>query len=61
MTDSTLNEWIEIIRVFAQESRELTDQLEPYINELGKNKGLKTINYIYGFSYSIKGGASFVG
>ncbi|MEE9165822.1 MAG: diguanylate cyclase [Nitrospinota bacterium] len=61
MADSTSDDQIEIIRAFAQESCGLIDQLEPYINELGKNKGLQAINYIYGFFHSIKGGASFMG
>ena len=61
MADSTSEDQTEIIRAFAQESWGLIDQLEPYVNELGKKEGLQTINYIYGFFHSIKGGASFMG
>ena len=61
MADSTSDDQIEIIRAFAQESWGLINQLEPYINELEKNKDMQTINYIYGFFHSIKGGASFMG
>ncbi len=61
MADSTSDDRIEIIRAFAQENWALIDQLEPYINGLRKNKGLQTINYIYRFFHSIKGGAVFMG
>ena len=61
MADQNLGIETEIIRAFAQESRGLIEQLEPSLNELEKNRDLQTINYIYRFFHSIKGGASFMG
>ncbi len=61
MADTASDDQTEIIRAFAQETRGLIEQLKPYLNELGKSRGLQTINYIYQFFHSIKGGASFMG
>lgn len=51
---------IEIIQEFATESRDMIEQLEPAIIELGQNSGPETINAIFRLFHSMKGSAGFL-
>ena len=51
---------IEIIQEFATESRDMIDQLEPAIIELGQNSDSETINSIFRLFHSMKGSAGFL-
>ena len=51
---------IEIIQEFATESRDMIEQLEPAIIELGQNSDPETINAIFRLFHSMKGSAGFL-
>jgi len=51
---------IEIIHEFATESRDMIEQLEPAIIELGQNSDSETINSIFRLFHSMKGSAGFL-
>ena len=51
---------IEIIQEFATESRDMIEQLEPAIIELGQNSDSETINSIFRLFHSMKGSAGFL-
>ena len=51
---------IEIIHEFVTESRDMIDQLEPAIIELGQNSDPETINAIFRLFHSMKGSAGFL-
>jgi len=51
---------IEIIQEFATESRDMIEQLEPAIIELGQNSDSETINAIFRLFHSMKGSAGFL-
>jgi two-component system chemotaxis sensor kinase CheA len=51
---------IEIIQEFASESRDMIEQLEPAIIELGQNSDPETINAIFRLFHSMKGSAGFL-
>ena len=51
---------IEIIQEFVTESRDMIDQLEPQIIELGQNSDPETINAIFRLFHSMKGSAGFL-
>lgn len=51
---------IEIIHEFATESRDMIEQLEPAIIELGQNSDSETINAIFRLFHSMKGSAGFL-
>ncbi len=51
---------IEIIQEFATESRDMIDQLEPAIIELGQNSDPETLNAIFRLFHSMKGSAGFL-
>lgn len=51
---------IEIIQEFVTESRDMIDQLEPAIIELGQNSEAETINAIFRLFHSMKGSAGFL-
>lgn len=51
----------EIILDFAQESRELIEQLEPSLIELGQKEDEQQLNSIFRLFHSLKGGAGFIG
>jgi len=51
---------IEIIQEFVTESRDMIDQLEPAIIELGKNSDPETMNAIFRLFHSMKGSAGFL-
>ncbi len=51
---------IEIIQEFVSESRDMIDQLEPAIIELGQNSDPETINAIFRLFHSMKGSAGFL-
>lgn len=51
---------IEIIQEFATESRDMIDQLEPAIIELGDNSDPETLNAIFRLFHSMKGSAGFL-
>ncbi len=51
---------IEIIQEFATESRDMIEQLEPAIIELGQNSDSDTINAIFRLFHSMKGSAGFL-
>ncbi len=51
---------IEIIQEFATESRDMIDQLEPAIIELGDNSDPETLNSIFRLFHSMKGSAGFL-
>ncbi|MDX2480625.1 MAG: chemotaxis protein CheA [Desulfuromusa sp.] len=51
---------IEIIQEFATESRDMIEQLEPAIIELGQNSEPETINAIFRLFHSMKGSAGFL-
>ncbi|MDA3903466.1 MAG: chemotaxis protein CheA [Desulfuromusa sp.] len=51
---------IEIIQEFATESRDMIEQLEPAIIELGQNSEPETINSIFRLFHSMKGSAGFL-
>lgn len=51
---------IEIIQEFATESRDMIEQLEPAIIELGQNSDPDTINAIFRLFHSMKGSAGFL-
>jgi two-component system, chemotaxis family, sensor kinase CheA len=61
MSDNLSADQIEIIQEFVQESRDMIDQLEPTIIELGQSEdGEKTINAIFRLFHSMKGSAGFL-
>ena len=51
---------IEIIQEFVTESRDMIEQLEPAIIELGQNSDPETINSIFRLFHSMKGSAGFL-
>ena len=51
---------IEIIQEFSTESRDMIEQLEPAIIELGQNSDSETINSIFRLFHSMKGSAGFL-
>lgn len=51
---------IEIIQEFVTESRDMIDQLEPAIIELGQNSDSETMNAIFRLFHSMKGSAGFL-
>ncbi|MEA3545814.1 MAG: chemotaxis protein CheA [Thermodesulfobacteriota bacterium] len=51
---------IEIIQEFATESRDMIEQLEPAIIELGQNSDSETMNAIFRLFHSMKGSAGFL-
>ncbi len=51
---------IEIIQEFVTESRDMIEQLEPAIIELGQNSDPETINAIFRLFHSMKGSAGFL-
>lgn len=51
---------IEIIQEFATESRDMIEQLEPAIIELGQNSDSETLNAIFRLFHSMKGSAGFL-
>jgi two-component system chemotaxis sensor kinase CheA len=51
---------IEIIQEFITESRDMIEQLEPQIIELGRNSDPETINAIFRLFHSMKGSAGFL-
>ena len=51
---------IEIIQEFVTESRDMIDQLEPAIIELGQNSDPETMNAIFRLFHSMKGSAGFL-
>ena len=51
---------IEIIHEFATESRDMIEQLEPAIIELGDNSDPETLNSIFRLFHSMKGSAGFL-
>ncbi|MCF6267163.1 MAG: chemotaxis protein CheA [Desulfuromusa sp.] len=51
---------IEIIQEFATESRDMIEQLEPAIIELGQNSDPETLNAIFRLFHSMKGSAGFL-
>lgn len=51
---------LEIIQEFVTESRDMIDQLEPAIIELGQNSDAETINAIFRLFHSMKGSAGFL-
>ena len=51
---------IEIIQEFATESRDMIDQLEPAIIELGQNSDPEILNAIFRLFHSMKGSAGFL-
>lgn len=61
MPDKISDDQREMILEFAQESRELIEQLEPSIIELGQKKDEQVLNSIFRLFHSIKGGAGFMG
>ncbi len=54
------NDQIEIIQEFVTESRDMIEQLEPAIIELGQNSDPETINAIFRLFHSMKGSAGFL-
>ncbi|MDW7757278.1 MAG: Hpt domain-containing protein, partial [Desulfuromonadales bacterium] len=61
MSSEISDEQIEIIQEFVQESRDMIDQLEPTIIELGNSGGdEKTINAVFRLFHSMKGSAGFL-
>lgn len=61
MPDKISDDQREMILDFAQESRELIEQLEPSIIELGQKKDEQVLNSIFRLFHSVKGGAGFMG
>lgn len=51
---------IEIIQEFVTESRDMIEQLEPQIIELGQNSDPETMNAIFRLFHSMKGSAGFL-
>ena len=51
---------IEIIQEFATESRDMIEQLEPAIIELGQDSDPETMNAIFRLFHSMKGSAGFL-
>ena len=51
---------IEIIQEFITESRDMIEQLEPQIIELGQNSDSETMNAIFRLFHSMKGSAGFL-
>ena len=51
---------IEIIQEFVTESRDMIEQLEPAIIELGQNSDPETMNAIFRLFHSMKGSAGFL-
>ncbi len=51
---------IEIIQEFVTESRDMIEQLEPAIIELGRNSDGETLNAIFRLFHSMKGSAGFL-
>lgn len=51
---------IEIIQEFVTESRDMIEQLEPAIIELGQNSDSETMNAIFRLFHSMKGSAGFL-
>ncbi|OEU69737.1 MAG: chemotaxis protein CheA [Desulfuromonadales bacterium C00003068] len=60
MTDELSSDQIEIIQEFSQESRDMIEQLEPTIIELGQNTDNETINAVFRLFHSMKGSAGFL-
>ncbi|MCD6526677.1 MAG: chemotaxis protein CheA [Desulfuromonas sp.] len=60
MTDELSSDQIEIIQEFVQESRDMIEQLEPTIIELGQNTDNETINAVFRLFHSMKGSAGFL-
>lgn len=60
MTDELSSDQIEIIEEFSQESRDMIEQLEPTIIELGQNTDNETINAVFRLFHSMKGSAGFL-
>lgn len=60
MTEELSSDQIEIIQEFSQESRDMIEQLEPTIIELGQNTDNETINAVFRLFHSMKGSAGFL-
>jgi len=60
MTLEIDDDQIEIIQEFITESRDMIEQLEPQIIELGQNSDPETINAIFRLFHSMKGSAGFL-
>ncbi len=60
MTIDIDDDQIEIIQEFITESRDMIEQLEPQIIELGQNTDPETINAIFRLFHSMKGSAGFL-
>ncbi len=60
MTDELSSDQIEIIQEFSQESRDMIEQLEPTIIELGQSTDNETINAVFRLFHSMKGSAGFL-
>lgn len=60
MSMNISDDQIEIIQEFVTESRDMIDQLEPAIIELGQNSDPETMNAIFRLFHSMKGSAGFL-
>lgn len=60
MTEELSSDQIEIIQEFSQESRDMIEQLEPTIIELGQSTDNETINAVFRLFHSMKGSAGFL-
>jgi two-component system chemotaxis sensor kinase CheA len=60
MTEELSSDQIEIIQEFSQESRDMIEQLEPTIIELGQCTDNETINAVFRLFHSMKGSAGFL-
>ena len=60
MTMHIDDDQIEIIQEFVTESRDMIEQLEPAIIELGQNSDPETVNAIFRLFHSMKGSAGFL-
>lgn len=60
MSNDIDDDQIEIIQEFVTESRDMIEQLEPAIIELGRNSDEETMNAIFRLFHSMKGSAGFL-
>ncbi len=60
MSNDIDSDQIEIIQEFVTESRDMIEQLEPAIIELGQNSDSETMNAIFRLFHSMKGSAGFL-